>query len=289
MLPKLFRAGRGVVCGIGDDCAVLKYTKSQYQLMTSDMLVEGIHFKQRTSPSAIGWKALGVSVSDIAAMGGVPQSAVVSVGVPRRYSLKALRQLVGGMQSMASKAGVSVVGGDTVRAQRLTIDVAMLGVVEKKRLVLRSGARVGDTLFVTGKLGGAVRSGKHLKFTPRLKESRAIGKHFKIHAMIDLSDGLSGDLVHLTSSSGVGALIEARAVPRSRGVSLASALSEGEDFELLLAVPKRQASMLLRWSKKNLRCGLTAIGKVISKRGGVVLQSVSGATKPLMATGYRHF
>ena len=285
------RLDASVLRGIGDDCAVLKGAGGKLLLFASDMLVEGVHFLPSARPEAIGWKALAVNVSDVAAMGGLPRWAVISLGLPRNQSVSFVDRLYRGLRRCAARFGVNLVGGDTVRAPRVTVDVAIVGEVGRDRLTLRSGARPGDALLVTGRLGGAVRSGRHLAFTPRLKEARALGARAKLHAMMDLSDGLACDLPRLCEQSGVGAALEIGRLPRRRGLSAARALSEGEDFELLIAAAPAQARRLLRWAEKNLPCGLTRIGWVVPYRGGkrVTLISPAGAPLRRIPAGFRHF
>lgn len=280
------RAGRGVVRGIGDDCAVLRWGPSTklganetYLLFASDMIVEGVHFRRSARPEAIGWKALAVNVSDVAAMGGLPRHAVVSIGLPHGTGVSFVDGLYRGLRRCTARFGVNLVGGDTVRSPKVVLDVAILGEVERDRVIYRSGARLGDALLVTGRLGGAVRSGRHLTFTPRLKEARALTAHANVHAMMDLSDGLALDLGRLCRASGVGAVLEPARVPRNRGCSLKQALTDGEDFELLLAAPAGEAERLLRWARAHLACGLTRIGRIVKKGRGI----------PKMTGGFSHF
>lgn len=289
-LSKKLKVGSGVVRGIGDDCAVVEGPPMWYHLFTCDMLLEGTHFKlPGMKPEQIGWKAIACSVSDIAAMGGIPQYATVSLGVPKNCRVELLEGIYAGMQKMADACGVSIIGGDTDRAKQLTIDVAMFGRVERTRLSLRSSAREGDQIFVTGKLGNSFKSGKHLTFTPRWQEVRAIADHFPIHSMIDVSDGLSSDLHHLAKASRIGAVIDAKKIPLEKGATLKSALEEGEDFELLLTVPSSIAPQLTEWAAGALRCGLTQIGEVVSAKQGVMLVPLSGKKVPIKLAGFTHF
>lgn len=301
------RLGPGVVRGIGDDCAVLagrplgdagtsrqgvkQAGRDMLLLFASDMLVEGVHFRRGTRPEAIGWKALAVNVSDVAAMGGVPRHAVISVGLPRDTAVSFVDGVYRGLRRCADRFGVNLVGGDTVRAPRVVLDVAILGEAQRRRVVYRSGARPGDALLVTGRLGGAVRSGRHLTFMPRLREAQALGAQTRIHAMMDLSDGLWTDLGRLCRESRVGAVLEAERIPRSRGCSLKQALTEGEDFELLLAVSPSQAGALLRWARGRLRCGLTRVGWVVRRRGRepVTLVGAGGERRKMALHGFEHF
>ena len=271
---------RSVLCGVGDDCAVLRGPGRKLQLFASDMLVEGVHFRRRDPAGAIGWKALAVNVSDIAAMGGLPRHAVVSIGLPREIPVSFADGLYRGLRRCAKRYGVNLVGGDTVRAPQVVVDVAILGEVEKGRVVYRSGAKVGDTLLVTGRLGGSLRSGRHLRFSPRLREARALGARAGLHAMMDLSDGLSQDLPRICRASGVGAALEVEAIPRHAGCSLTQALTDGEDFELLIAAAKEDSDRLLSWARRNLPCGLHRIGTVVAAKGMTIAGSLAG---------FRHF
>ncbi|MBI3322892.1 MAG: thiamine-monophosphate kinase [Candidatus Omnitrophica bacterium] len=292
------RLDRSVLRGIGDDCAVLAGTpaagrgrQGRLLLFASDMLVEGVHFRRGARPDAIGWKALAVNVSDVAAMGGLPRHAVVSIGLPRGTPVSFVDGVYRGLRRCAARFGVNLVGGDTVRSPKVVLDVAILGEVERSRVVYRSGARPGDALLVTGRLGGAVRSGRHLSFTPRVRAARALGERVRIHAMMDLSDGLWVDLGRLCRESRVGAVLELERIPRRPGCSLKQALTDGEDFELLLAVPEGEARRLERWARGRLRCGLTRIGRVVRRagKGPVALTGAAGRRGRVSFRGFRHF
>ncbi|MBI3996585.1 MAG: thiamine-phosphate kinase [Candidatus Omnitrophica bacterium] len=309
---------RSVIVGIGDDAAVLRAPASKRLLFASDMLVEGIHFrlppshhlpagpKGRNSPSAnrqvvgssagteevtkptlIGWKALAANISDIAAMGGVPRWAVVSLGAPPSTPVAVVDRLYHGLERCARRFGVSIVGGDTVRAPQLIIDVAILGTVEPRHLTLRSTARVGDTLFVTGRLGGSLRSGRHAQFIPRLREAQALVTRVRVHAMMDLSDGLASDAWQLARASRVTLRIEAAAIPVAQAAgSVHHALVDGEDFELLFAVGARDTA---RVPARIGTCPVTRIGTVVRRGARVELQRVDGRITLLRAKGFQHF
>ncbi|MDD5437122.1 MAG: thiamine-phosphate kinase, partial [Candidatus Omnitrophica bacterium] len=198
------RRDRSVVKGIGDDTAVIKWTEGKYLLFTCDMTIEDVHFRRRrATPFQIGWKALGRNISDIAAMGGVPRYALVSIGLDPRLPVSFAEGIFAGMDALAKKFRINIVGGDTSRSGKLVIDVSLIGEVENPRLALRSGAREGDAIFVTGFIGGSIK-GRHLGFTPRLNEARALVKNFKINSMIDISDGLLLDLGRVLEASGAG-------------------------------------------------------------------------------------
>jgi len=274
-----------VIKGSGDDCAVLSFEKDKYQLFTCDMLVEGVDFRKNENPYLVGRKSLAVSISDIAACGGLPLHCLVSLGMPKETSVEFLDRLFKGMADIAGKFKINIVGGDLSRARQLTIDVSMLGVVEKKRLVLRSGAKNGDIIFVTGKLGGSIK-GKHLKFIPRVKEARLLVKNFKVNAMIDISDGLSQDLAHVLKASNCGAVLYESLIPISREAKgLSDALHSGEDFELLFTVAHGQAKKLFK--KNYLHCW--PIGEITEKKYGLALIDKKGREKTIRPEGFRHF
>lgn len=276
-----------VVKGIGDDAAVLRYSKDKYLLFTCDMLVEDRHFYRKSGGYLVGKKSLSVNVSDIAAMGGLPRFAVISLGVPPSLDLKYVDDLYRGIRNVAKGFNIDLVGGDSVASERITINIAILGEVEKKNLVLRSGAKQGDAIFITGSIGGSIK-GRHLSFSPRLKEARFLVRNFNVHSMIDVSDGLVADLGHILRSSGAGALIYESHIPISKlAKNFDSAINEGEDFELLFTVPARHEARLVRtWPFKTR---LSGIGKVCSKGRGLCLVSKAGRIEKIKPKGYTHF
>lgn len=275
--------------GIGDDAAVLRVGAGATRLLlASDMLVEGVHFTRgQVSAPWIGWKALACNVSDIAAMGGRPVAAVVSLGVPRRTSVRFVDGVYRGLDRCARRFGLAVVGGDTVRAPCVVVDVAILGTVRPRHLALRSTARPGDRLFVTGRLGGSLVSGRHARFTPRLREAQWLVAHVAVHAMVDLSDGLAADLWQLARASRVTLRVEAARVPVAPAArTLERALMDGEDFELLFAVPP---GAVPRVPRRLGACPITPIGIVAGRGARVELQMPDGRLRPLHPTGFKHF
>jgi len=238
------------VIGIGDDTAVLPYSKKEYLLLTTDMLAEGTHFTRRMPAVAVGHKAMACSISDIASMGGWPTFAVVSIGIPKDLPVRFIKDIYKGMQKVARQFKVSIVGGDTIKTDKIIINAALLGLVEKKNLVTRDGAKKGDWIFVTGALGGSLKSGRHLNFTPRLGPARFLVENFKPSAMMDISDGLAGDLNHILKASHVGARLDFKSIPRHKGVTLSQALNDGEDFELLFTLSPSQSRRLMQWQEK---------------------------------------
>ena len=285
-IKKLIRTDPSVIKGIGDDCAVLKYDKYNYQLFTCDMLVEGVDFTRKDKPFLVGRKALAISISDIASCGGLPRYALVSLGMPKNTSVDLVDKLYGGMISLAKLYKINIVGGDISSAKSLTINVSLLGEVEKNNLLLRSKALPGDFIFVTGELGGSIL-GKHLEFTPRLKEARFLVKNFKINSMIDVSDGLAQDLGHILEESNVGAFIYEKLLPLSNQArDLADALYTGEDFELLFTMPRKEAGKLMHM-KKRINCRL--IGEIVDRKDGLRLVDKKGRIKLLKLRGFKHF
>ena len=290
-----------VKVGPGDDCAVLDLgLPDRYVLFKTDAVVEGIHFAPETPPEQIGHKALARCLSDIAAMAGSPVSALVTLGLPRNFEAQKVVAIYAGLKALARKWEVAIVGGETTtNPDRIFISVAMLGTVAKDRCVLRSGARPGDAVFVTGQLGGSL-AGKHLTFEPRLVEARWLVDHFPVHSMIDVSDGLATDLRHILTASRVGAELLARAIPISSAAKrqarlahapktpLLAALTDGEDFELLFTLASGEAVRLMdAWRTEFPEVPLSCIGR-ISAALGLKLRDKHGV-RELAARGYVHF
>jgi thiamine-monophosphate kinase len=299
-LTKSLPANETVVAGAGDDCAVLDLgVPGKLILFKTDAVVEGIHFTPETPPEKIGHKALARCLSDIAAMAGTPTAALVTIALPQDFDAGFVAKIYEGMSALAEKFSVAIVGGETTtNPERMLISVALLGMVERGKQTMRSGARAGDAIFVTGELGGSL-AGKHLDFEPRIVEARWLAENFHIHAMLDLSDGLAGDLRHVVKASGVGAEILKSALPVSREAKLRArgdaqkpaalaALTDGEDFELLFTVASKDAVKLLdAWKEKFPKLKLSCIGKMVAGEG-VLLRDKTGAHK-LGAQGYEHF
>ncbi|HEV2207886.1 MAG TPA: thiamine-phosphate kinase [Verrucomicrobiae bacterium] len=299
-LTRSLPTNKSVVVGPGDDCAVLDVgLEDRFLLFKTDAVVEGVHFTNTTTPVQVGHKALARCLSDIAAMAGVPTAAVVTLALPREFSHQWVEAMYTGMNQLARRHEVAIVGGETTtNPERTLVSVALVGWVERGKAVLRSGAEPGDAIFVTGELGGSL-SGKHLEFEPRLAEARWLTQHFSIHAMLDLSDGLAGDLPHVLSASRVGAELLASAIPVSREAKraaaqarskppLQAALSDGEDFELLFTVaPKDAVPLLDGWRAQFPNLPLTCIGKITSQNG-ITMRDKNGVHS-LSAHGYVHF
>jgi thiamine-monophosphate kinase len=274
-----------VIKGIGDDTAVLPLNQKKYLLFTTDMLVEGVHFTKKMLLSGIGHKAIACSVSDIAAMGGVPKYAVVSLGVAAKEPCFVIEKIYSGMIKTARDFKLEIVGGDTVKTDKIILNVAMIGEVERKRLITRDGARAGDKIFVTGVLGNSFQSQWHLRFSPRVKESAYLGARYHPSAMIDISDGLSADLGHIMEGSSLGAVIDQEKIPLRQGAVLNNALVDGEDFELLFTVSPKDAGRLARDKKYRFFC----IGEMTHKKGKLELIKQGGKRQMLAPGGFTHF
>lgn len=245
-LVRLITAGlktdRDVLLGPGDDCAVVRAPARHEELvLKTDTIVEGIHFTPDTAPRLIGRKAMARVLSDFAAMAATPRHALVTLIAPASTPVKCVLGLYQGMNKIADEFAVRIVGGETSRGNQLVLTVSMSGTVPNKKWITRGQARAGDLLYVTGRLGGSIR-GKHLKFRPLVKEALCMTKHMRVTAMMDLSDGLAKDLPRLAARSGLGYEIALDRVPVSRGCTLEQALNDGEDYELLFAVPSRTSA-----------------------------------------------
>ncbi|HBG61387.1 MAG: hypothetical protein A2Y03_07165 [Omnitrophica WOR_2 bacterium GWF2_38_59] len=275
-----------VIKGIGDDTAVVKMSPKKRMLLTTDMLVEGVHFTRDMSPEAIGYKSICCSVSDIAAMGGIPKHAVISFGADPSLELDFALRIYQGMKKAAKRFGVNIVGGDTVKSKNNVINVALAGEADIDKVVYRDGAKAGDNIFVTGRLGGSFNSGWHLKFVPRVEESQYLVKNYKISSMIDISDGLVPDLNHVLKGSNVGAILFEKKVPLRKNASIENAYYDGEDFELLFTASAQESKKIL--SQKKYKFYL--IGEIVKKDHGLLSVTSAGYERKIeMNKGFVHF
>lgn len=328
-LIRLLRAqvagpGRDVFKGIGDDTAILKTSASQWTLITTDLLAEGIHFDPALSSfEDIGYRAAVANLSDIAAMGGAPRFMLVAIAIPRTCSMGQIQQLYRGLMQAANPYHVSLVGGDTSASQDgLFLNITLTGIVKPRQALLRSGARVGDLIYVTGTLGDShaglnlLRKGhqsgrtvmkssqvrwlvaRHHRPSARVAEAQWLVRHRLATSAIDVSDGLSGDLRHLCEESKVGAEIMIASLPLSpacRAYAAAHhldpqriALQGGEDYELLFTVPSTQHSRFERLAASTT-FRFTCIGSITSKLAGLRMRRDVGGSQPLPITSYEHF
>ena len=308
-----------LVRGIGDDCAVLRPMAGVDLLLTTDTQEEDVHFRRAWStPEDIGWRCLAVNVSDIAAMGGNPLGAVIALSVPPTLEVAFVEALYDGLQELATAYDCPIIGGNISKAsEHLSVTITVLGDVPSGQGVYRSGAQVGDEVWVTGDLGGA-KAGlevllhpdtltglataevlrRYRRPRPRLREAQYLRQHGVLHSLIDISDGLSSDLAHICTESGVSALLEAVNIPvleevrhiaRALQVApLTLALHGGEDFELCLTAPAGAVSQLQPAFTAHFQCPLICVGTIQAGRG-VTLRQPDGTQQPLSARGYDHF
>jgi thiamine-monophosphate kinase len=297
---------RGIAAGIGDDCAILQIPAGHQTLVTTDFSLEGIHFRREWhSPEVVGHRCLTRGLSDIAAMGGIPLAAFLSLALPPNLPQRWVDQFLKGLLQLADRFHVSLAGGDTAQSpDGILADIVVVGSVPKGKSILRSGARPGDGIYVTGALGGAAAALKllfagrklrpahfpsHFNPIPRVEVGEFLRERGLATAMIDLSDGLSTDLGHICDESAVGAEISADAIPLAqidkpaRKVDLQSALHGGDDYELLFTalkakhVPPRIAGV-----------EITQIGQITRARQ-VVLTTPDGGRIKLRPQGWEHF
>jgi thiamine-monophosphate kinase len=299
-------AGRSIRIGIGDDCAVLRPPRGHEVLVTTDFTLEGIHFRRAWHPpEVVGRRCLTRGLSDIAAMGGRPLAIFLSLALPGKLPQKWVDDFMRGLMALARECDVPLAGGDTAQSlQGILADIAVAGTVPNGSAVLRSGARPGDRIYVTGALGGGSAALKeffagrkprpadfprHFRPVPRLAVGEFLRGRGIATAMIDLSDGLSTDLSHICEESDVGAEIVAEDIPRARvgrkreRVDLKLALHGGEDYELLFTTPAHK-----RVPASIAGVPMTAIGDITRTRR-IVLRKSTGAAEPLKPQGWEHF
>jgi thiamine-monophosphate kinase len=277
------KTGKNVIAGAGeDDCAIIRNRDApeKLSLLKTDCIVEGVHYLPETPPSKVGWKAMARAISDIAAMGGIPEQALITIVIQPDREVAYVRSLYKGLERAARDHNISIVGGETAScASAAMISVSLTGHVERSGCARRNGGRPGDALYVTGQLGGSL-SGRHLTFRPRLAEARWLATHFNVRAMMDLSDGLARDLPRLAKSSATGYQIKPERLPRNRGCDIAQATSDGEDYELLLAMgPRDSRRLVATWPKKFPKLALTKIGYLTKP----------GVAEGLDPGGWNHF
>lgn len=310
---KILSKDEKVLVNIGDDAAVFKTSPNKFSIFTTDTMVEGVHFDLRyCTYQEIGWKAMAANLSDIAAMGGLPTYALVTVGLPKSARSADVLSIYEGATKIAKKHNCKIIGGDTTLVKKdLFISIALLGQVEKKFLVTRSGAKKGDLICVTGKLGEA-QAGlellkkfgrrnlslvkKHLKPEPKIDQARALIGNLKVNSMIDISDGLSSELFHLAEENKIGVVLYEQKIPVSakcrkaalllNGNPLTWALSSGEEYELLFTVDRRDQSKL---ESNKSKLGISIMGEITDKRQGVRIVRKSGAVQNLKKSGFAHF
>jgi len=309
---------------MGDDCAVYSGMAGKYQLISTDALIENVHFRlSTTKPELLGRKALSVNISDIAAMGGTPHLALVTIGIPKTLPVKFLDGLYKGINEVCHEHKIEIAGGDTTASPRhLFINITIIGEVSKKKLVTRSGARPGDKIFVTGNPGESALGLKLLNFprrqwkgdkkfqkkmiqahldpVPRLVESqKLVNSKARITSMIDISDGLAQDLLHICKAGNVGAVIREEWLPQSPELEHLTSLNKlkimeyilsgGEDYELLFTLKSEDVRKITSLFN-NAKTPVTLIGEMTDHPQKVVLLKNDGKTVSLKKLfGFDHF
>jgi thiamine-monophosphate kinase len=281
--------GHGLALGIGDDCAIYRPRRGEELLLTTDMMIEDVHFRRETHPAeAVGWKTLARGLSDIAAMGGKPRFCLLSLAVAPWADERWIDAFYGGFLRLTRKYGVALAGGDLAHAERVACDIVVCGSVARGKALRRDGARPGDQIYVSGRLGGSALGletgagpawNKHLKPEPRIALGRFVREKLRATACMDLSDGLSLDLYRLCLASGVAAELEGP-IPIFHGATLEQALDGGEDYELLFTARPRAE---IPRSFEGLP--LTGIGTIREGQPG----RVQFEGRPLLPRGYDHF
>ena len=284
--------------GPGDDAAILRMAEVDDCVLTVDLLTDRVDFElSEVDPQRVGRKALAVNLSDLAAMAAEPLAGVVGLVLPRQGGMELGVRLYEGLLPLAVRYGLAIAGGDTNSWDGpLVVSLTLIGKVTEHGPLTRSGARPGDRILVTGSFGGSIL-GRHLDFEPRVAEALLLNRRYRLHAGIDASDGLSIDLAHLTEESGCGAILHTGAVPvaddahrlaeklADGSTALEHALGDGEDFELILAVPPDEAERML--AEKPLEVPLTSIGEFIAEPG-LWQTDECGRRVRLRPRGYQH-
>lgn len=297
------RENRLIIRGIGDDCAILQVPPRRQLLVTTDLCVEGVHFRREWHPAqSVGHRCLARGLSDIAAMAGDPLACFLSLGIPAKLSQRWVDDFLNGLLRLARLFHVSLAGGDTSGADQIIADIVVLGTAPAGKALLRSGARPDDRIYVTGNLGAAAavlknlyagkkvrpsRSSPYFYPVPRLKVARLLQQKNMASAMIDISDGLSVDLAHICQESKVSAVVESSKIPVAKAATLDLALHGGDDYELLFTAPQK-----VKLPAKIAGVPITMIGRILSRsadRSAVRISNDSGRTKALNPEGWQHF
>ena len=303
---KIRLVSKDIVKGIGDDTAVVNYNKQYYLLLTTDSLVENVHFSKFFAPEQIGMKAVEINVSDIASMGGFPKYALISLIIPENTNVNFIDKLYDGINKIAEKYKISIIGGNLSDGKEISVAIAMLGFVEKKNLCLRSNAKANDLIAVTGNLGASAAGLQllkakmkgnsidyHLNPKSKLNAARLLVK-YGINAMEDISDGLAAEVRNICNESKTGAVIYKEKIPINRSTIIDSkklnknpydfALYGGEDFELVFTMDK---SAFKKLEKIKNRIKFTVVGKILPKKDGIFLLDKNKKTR--LNHGYDHF
>lgn len=276
--------------GIGDDAAVFPGKESKEWVISTDAILEGVDFDHSVTEAQAGRKALAINLSDMAAMGAMPRGFLMTLGVPPAWNGKRLRHFIQGVFKIAREYDVFCAGGDMSSAKQFFCNITVFGKAPRKGGILRKGAKKGDMILVTGTLGGSIHK-KHYAFTPRIKEAEWLVQNFRPSAMLDISDGLAQDLTHLLRASQCAARLDLNKIPLSKDAkAVSAALSDGEDFELLMTMPSSVYSRLhLRWKKAFPKVPLTPIGTILSGAPRIHYFKAGVPSQIQIRSGFRHF
>lgn len=296
-------SAKGVIKGIADDCAILRVSIGYELLVTTDLCIADVHFRQAWHPAVVvGHRCLARGLSDIAAMGGEPLACFLSLGLPENLSQVWANNFLRGLLRLAKKFRIQLAGGDISAAPEITADIVVTGQAPKGKAVLRSGAQPGDRVYVTGSLGASAaalkqlfagkklkpeRSNPHFYPTPRIEVGGYLRKHRLATAMIDISDGLSVDLAHICDESGVAAILISNKIPVGKNANLGLALHGGEDYELLFTAPKRA-----KIPSRIAGVAITQIGEVRNRKdysSAIQILGDNGKVTSLPQRGWEHF
>lgn len=307
LAKKIGKPSKKVMVGIGDDTAVLKVQSSKskaqnkskipipkYLLVTTDTLIENIHFKLKTTSFYdLGYKALAINISDIASMGGYPTYALVTIGANKDLSVKKIEELYRGINKLARKHKIEIVGGDTVQSPKeLVVSITLLGEVEKECLLTRSKTRVGDAVLVTGNFGGPAVHGYSSRYSlpvTRLSEASVVAKSRIATSMIDSSDGLVRSVLEICKASKVGARIWLDSVPIAKKATLDQALYGGEEYELVFTTPRSKAVGLKDLIQRKTKTKVSIVGEIVARKREVKLVDLHGKVYSPKSGGYEHF
>jgi len=286
-LTSMLKPHPNLPTGAGDDCAVTHIPGSdQDQVFTTDPIIESIHFLPTADPKSIGNKAAGRILSDLAAMGAQPQWMLINVVAPPSLNINRLEKIYEGITARCQTFGATLIGGDLAEGSVLELHLFGTGTLPTQSAILRSGAKIGDQIFTTGKLGGS-RAGKHLTFLPRVKEGLFLRKTGWIHSMMDISDGLGSDLRHILRASHVGAQLDSTRIPTDH--SIKAALFDGEDFELLFTLSPENTMPLLRAWNQKFKTPLYPIGSITNRTEQLELKEKNGTIHLIQGNGFSHF
>lgn len=293
LLTKNVVMSTNTIIGIGDDAGVFSVTKGMRIVTTIDAQVEDVHFsRQYMSPEQVGQRTVGAALSDIAAMGALPRFLLVSLFLPKGLDVSFAKKLYSGIRKTASEYKTTIIGGNITMAEKIIVAICAIGEIVPGNEITRATAQPGDLVCVTGTLGNAhsaLLKKQYYKIYPRIQEGRLLAKTKKVTAMIDISDGLSSDLLHICRQSNVGVALFLEKLPRHKNTPYDVALHGGEDYELCFTVAAKNIEPITRLVKKQTGTNVTIVGNILPKAKGTWLVLENGKRESLKAQGWQHF